>query len=227
MTDTREALIGATVLAALVLLLAVNAADSGVEHRDDTYRLRAVFPQAAGLTAGAEVRLAGIPIGRVADQQLGTDYQAHVVMEVRDSFAIPEDSAAVIETDGLLGAKYVEIHPGGAEDMLGNGDRVEYTQGALVLEDLLARILEQARSAQTGRAASAPPAPGTPGDEPAAPQKDAPALEDSPFGAGVPSLRDLLEQDQRSRPDAAPDVTPEAAPDDFPASDDDDDMQKT
>lgn len=226
MTQNREALIGAVVLAALVLLFAVNATDSGVEHREDTYRLRAVFPQAAGLTAGAEVRLAGIPIGRVAEQGLGNDYQAHVVMEVRDDFAIPEDSAAVIETDGLLGAKYVEIQPGGAEEMLGDGDRVEYTQGALVLEDLLARILEQARAAQATKA-SAPA-------EAAPPQVEehdagaAPSLQDSPFGGGVPSLRDLLDQDrQEGAEPAEPQAQPEAAPEDQPAPGDDDDMQKT
>jgi phospholipid/cholesterol/gamma-HCH transport system substrate-binding protein len=50
---------------------------------------------------------------------------------------IPEDSFASIQTEGLLGGKYVGISPGGLDSYLKEGGRIELTQSALVLESLI------------------------------------------------------------------------------------------
>jgi phospholipid/cholesterol/gamma-HCH transport system substrate-binding protein len=53
---------------------------------------------------------------------------------------IPDDSDASIQTQGLLGGKYVGIGPGGSDTYLAEGGRIELTQSALVLENLVNRL---------------------------------------------------------------------------------------
>jgi phospholipid/cholesterol/gamma-HCH transport system substrate-binding protein len=62
---------------------------------------------------------------------------------------IPEDSDASILTAGLLGGQYVGISPGGSEEPLRDGGRVEFVQDAIVLENLISKYLfSQARQQQ-------------------------------------------------------------------------------
>ena len=50
---------------------------------------------------------------------------------------ISDDSDASIQTQGLLGGKYVGISAGGSEVSLKEGGRIEFTQSAIVLESLV------------------------------------------------------------------------------------------
>lgn len=214
LTDMRETLIGALVLGVLAVVLALNAADKGQDEHIDGYVLSASFQRTDGITIGAPVRLAGLRVGEVIGQSLVDGFRAELTMRVNSGVEIPVDSAAVIETDGLLGPKYIEIHPGGEDDVLAPGTRFEYTQDAMVLEDLLSRIVEQARQKALERAGAvggpaASPADGDDGD-------DAPPGAVPPGAAGgvpglVPSLRDLLNnrtEDGDKALEHLPDITP-------------------
>jgi len=46
-----------------------------------------------------------------------------------------------IFTAGLLGGQYVGITPGGADTYFRDGDRIELTQSAVVLENLISKYL--------------------------------------------------------------------------------------
>lgn len=67
---------------------------------------------------------------------------------MREDVPLPEDTAAIIETAGLFGAKYIELQPGGALDNLAPGDSISYTQDAVILEELLAKIVARAKAAR-------------------------------------------------------------------------------
>lgn len=138
----RDTLVGGLVLCALAGVFVVNAFGHSRADVTEGYHLRASFRSAEGLSAGADVRFAGVSVGRVADQTLEGGFRARIDMIIANGVGIPSDSAAVIETDGLLGGKYIEIQPGGEDDMLDPGQSFGYTQDSLVLEDLLARVLE-------------------------------------------------------------------------------------
>jgi phospholipid/cholesterol/gamma-HCH transport system substrate-binding protein len=151
--DMRETIIGGVMVLILAAALGLNAADRKVSGGvADGYSLQAVFQRSDGLAVGAQVRVAGMKVGQVISQRLDERFQAHVTLRIDDSVPLPLDSAAVIETDGLLGAKYIELQPGGAEEMLPPGGRIEYTQGALILEELLEKIIGMAK-AKRGQAA--------------------------------------------------------------------------
>ena len=68
-------------------------------------------------------------------------FQAKVVMDLDSQYKFPVDSSAKILTSGLLGEQYIGIAPGGEDGNLEPGSRIEMTQSALVLENLISQFL--------------------------------------------------------------------------------------
>jgi len=107
------------------------------------FRLTAMFEQVGGLKPGAPVSMAGVTIGRVeAISYDFNEYRARVVIRVEPKYdRIPDDSDASILTAGLLGGQYMGIGPGASETFFKDGDRIEFTQSAIVLENLISKFL--------------------------------------------------------------------------------------
>ena len=127
---------------------------------DGGYRVSASFEQVGGLKAGAPVSMSGVTIGRVEAIEYDFDeYEARVTMRIDHRFdRIPEDSDAGIFTAGLLGGQYVGIGPGGSETFLAEGDQMQFTQSAVVLEDLISKFLfSKATEESAGKASEGPP----------------------------------------------------------------------
>lgn len=103
------------------------------------YTVSAGFENIGDLKTGSPVTMAGVRIGVVQAIHFDPkDYKAVVTMRVDPQYnQIPEDSFASIQTQGLLGGKYVGISPGGAETFLKDGSRIDQTQSAIVLESLI------------------------------------------------------------------------------------------
>jgi len=110
---------------------------------DGGYQLLAAFEQVGGLKAGAPVSMSGVTIGRVEGIEYDFDeYKARVKMRIDSRFdRIPDDSDAGIFTAGLLGGQYIGIGPGGSETFLAEGDQMQFTQSAIVLENLISKFL--------------------------------------------------------------------------------------
>ena len=108
-----------------------------------SYDVTAQFENIGSLKPGAAVSIAGVTVGRVEsitfDQKV---YKAVVRMRINSHYnKLPVDSDAGIMTSGLLGGQYVGLTIGGAEEYLGNGDRIEFVQDALVLENLINQLV--------------------------------------------------------------------------------------
>jgi len=54
---------------------------------------------------------------------------------------LQEDSIASIKTKGLLGEKYVEIVPGGADEVIENGGKLQDTVPPVDLEELISKFV--------------------------------------------------------------------------------------
>ena len=103
------------------------------------YTVAARFENIGDLKTGSPVTMAGVRIGVVQLIRFDpTDYKAVVTMHLDPQYnQIPDDSFASIQTQGLLGGKYVGISPGGSETYLKNDSQIEQTQSAIVLESLV------------------------------------------------------------------------------------------
>ena len=143
-----ELWVGAFVTAAVLSLaiLAFSVAGLSLQGEGDSYTLRAGFSNIGGLKVRAPVKLGGVVVGRVEDIQLDVETYTPVVtltMFANKGF-YPETSSVSILTSGLLGDQYIGIQPGFIDDdidMLADGDTIEDTKSALVLEDLIGQFI--------------------------------------------------------------------------------------
>lgn len=142
---TRDVFVGAAVVVALLGLfgLSYTGKQLSAEASVGAYRVTATFNRVDGLFEGDEVRMGGIRIGTVGAQRLDKNYRAVVILNIDNDTMMPIDSAAAIHTDGLFGSKFVVFEPGIEDDMLKTGDEIQYTQGAMVVSELLNLIIEE------------------------------------------------------------------------------------
>lgn len=149
--------------AAIGLLVVVLAAGfvtfawlrTGAGEGRDGITLMARFPNAAGVTLGTDVRLAGVKVGRVTGLELDpASFQAVLRLSVDRGLALPVDSAAAITAEGLLGGTYVAISPGAETAMLADGGEIIETSGAPDLMGLIGSVVN--RSGGNSAGADAP-----------------------------------------------------------------------
>ncbi len=107
---------------------------------NEGYEVYALFSNSGGLKTGASILIAGVEVGRVKSVAL-EDYQARVVLSLTSNVKVQEDAIASIKTKGLIGEKYVEITPGGSEEIIPPGGRIRDTQPAVDLERLISNFV--------------------------------------------------------------------------------------
>src|SRR2546423_14586298 len=76
--------------------------------------LRVNFPEATTLAEQADVRIAGVAVGKVQKKQLlkGAN-STNVTLQIDPKFApVPRDTKAILRQKTLLGETYVELTPG-------------------------------------------------------------------------------------------------------------------
>lgn len=120
------------------------------DAQDTDYSIYATFNRTDGLSVGDKVRMAGIDIGHVENSVLDGDYRATLTLKIRDGVKIPDDSSASIVSSGVMGNKYIEVEVGGSEEYLEDEDEFSYTQDAMVLEELIDRIISLGKANRKG-----------------------------------------------------------------------------
>ena len=111
-------------------------------HAAESYGVVAKFDNIGGLKVGAPVTMSGVRVGQVTSITYDPSvYKAAVALSIERKFdKIPDDSDAAIQTSGLLGANYVGMTAGGSEDFLHAGSQLQFTQSAMVLENLINKL---------------------------------------------------------------------------------------
>lgn len=139
---TTEVIVGAGVLAAALGFVIYAGQISGYSAGGQTYPLEASFRSLEGVSVGTDVRLAGVKIGTVTDVELNPEtFRADTTVALNSGVDIPDDSAVIISSEGLLGGNFVEIVPGGSPFYYEPGDSIEDTQGAVSLVSLLLKFV--------------------------------------------------------------------------------------
>jgi phospholipid/cholesterol/gamma-HCH transport system substrate-binding protein len=123
---------------AAVVFLSLKVANQSSFRSAPSYDVHAYFTNIGGLKIHSPVKSAGVVIGRVTDIQLDTNnYQAKVSMALDNRYRFSVDSSASIITSGLLGEQYIGIEVGADDTLLADGDNIEFTSSALLLEKLI------------------------------------------------------------------------------------------
>ncbi len=140
-----EILVGAFMALGFVALffLAMRVSNLSMATAGEGYTLTAKFDNIGSLRVRAPVTMAGVRLGRVEAIEFDQEtYQALVTLRIDEHYdQIPNDTFANIYTAGLLGEQYIGLDPGGSPDPLSAGDRIEFTQSALVLEQMIGQFL--------------------------------------------------------------------------------------
>jgi len=140
--QNTEIAVGGVVLAAALGFGIYMGQATGFASGASGYDLTASFRSIEGVTVGTDVRLAGVKIGTVTDISLNPQtFRADAHLTVQDDIQLPDDTAVVISSEGLLGGNFVEILPGGSPFNLEAGDEIEDTQGAVSLISLLLKFV--------------------------------------------------------------------------------------
>ena len=154
-----------TLTGALVLVVALGFLAFAVAHSGRTagsgYTLHARFDHIDGLAVGGDVRIAGVKVGTVTDEQIDPKaFVAIVSMTVRDDIQLPKDTGASIVSESLLGGKYISLSPGGDDANLKPDQTITVTQSSVSLEELLGKFIFSVTSlngSKDGKASGAKP----------------------------------------------------------------------
>jgi phospholipid/cholesterol/gamma-HCH transport system substrate-binding protein len=127
---------------AALLFLALRVGSMNTVKEADSYQVVAHFENVGGLKPRAPVKSAGVVVGRVEDIRFDDKtYEAVVTLRLDKRYAFPKDTSAAIMTSGLLGEQYIGLEAGGDSVKLKDNDRIMITQDAVVLENLIGKLL--------------------------------------------------------------------------------------
>lgn len=153
-----ELWVGSFMLFGIVALVVVvfKIANVGGLSSANTYTLEANFDNIGGLKVRAPIKVGGVKIGEVTNITL--DEETHIPrisMSLDSAFGyFPDSSTANIYTSGMLGEQYIGLIPGfeleGETEYMHDGDMIEDTNPALVLEDLIGKVLYSLTSSDDG-----------------------------------------------------------------------------
>ena len=147
MQQTRSVEIGTGlfVLLGLAALFFLTTQTTGSDSfsGSDVYTVTARFENVGSLKDRAPVSMSGVTIGRVTDVRFDPEMLDAEVTFVIDSRydQIPDDSDASILTSGLLGSQYIGLQAGGSDLYLEEGSEIQFTQSAIVIENLISKYL--------------------------------------------------------------------------------------
>ena len=107
---------------------------------DEHYYLNARFQSVSGLKAGANIEIAGVPVGKV--HSISLDLKEHVALvqlKLKKDVVLTDDVIASVKTAGLIGDKYIKLSPGGSGEVLKPGDTILETESALDIEEIISK----------------------------------------------------------------------------------------
>jgi phospholipid/cholesterol/gamma-HCH transport system substrate-binding protein len=139
-----ETIVGIFVLIGIVCLAYLSIKLGKMEFfGGDNYQVYADFDSVSGLKSGASVEVAGVEVGRVSRITLdpGSSDKARVYMLIQGGIKLQDDVIAAVRTSGIIGDKFIQLKPGGSDNMIANGGRIRDTESSVNLEELISKYI--------------------------------------------------------------------------------------
>lgn len=128
-----------------VFALAFQVSSFSKYSNRNAYHVTAAFENIGDLKVRSPVTIAGVRVGEV--QHIVIDpktFRANVTLLIdSNQKELPNDSAASILTAGLIGANYIELTPGFADEVLHESSVITETHPAIILERLIGEVVYQ------------------------------------------------------------------------------------
>ncbi len=148
-----ETITGAVVIAIAAVFFFYVYTTTGAGRGESGYTLNADFDNVEGITVGSDVRMAGIKVGSVTNQDIDpATYQAKLSMVIDPRIKLPDDTTVKVTSEGLLGGKFIALEAGGSDKMLKPGDSFTYTQGAIDIWSLVSQYMFENKSKDSNTA---------------------------------------------------------------------------
>ncbi|MFC4003550.1 MCE family protein [Prauserella oleivorans] len=107
---------GAVGALALAVLVAAAVAVPQLRFQASTTEYTAEFANAAGLSSGDQVHVAGVPAGRVTDVELAGD-RVRVEFRLDNAQPLGDTTTAAVKLATVLGTRYLAVQPGGSGEL--------------------------------------------------------------------------------------------------------------
>jgi phospholipid/cholesterol/gamma-HCH transport system substrate-binding protein len=142
-TATFETIVGAAIIAVAIAFFSYAYKTAGLgDGARGGYHISAEFDNVDGVAVGSDVRVAGVKVGTVVGQSLNpSSYQARIDMVIQPNLQLSDDTSAKITAEGLLGAKFVALEPGGSDVKVAEGGVLSYTQGAIDIWSIISQAM--------------------------------------------------------------------------------------
>ena len=139
-SNVFESLVGAIVIIVAIIFTSMAYKVSGNKQKMASgYVLLAEFNNIDGINI--YLKISGVKVGSVIDIKLNDNYKADIKLKFPNDVLIPTDSVFKVSTSGLIGAKFINVKVGADEEYLKNGDKVDFTESTMDLEDLIGRFI--------------------------------------------------------------------------------------
>ncbi len=136
-----EIAVGIFIIVGLVCLAYISIKLGNVNlSGKNYYPVKAIFSTVKGLRKDTVVEISGVEVGKVDSIRLD-NYEAVTTLLIRKDIELQEDAIASIRTKGLLGEKYVEITPGGSDELIPPDGTIFETEPPIDLEKLIGNIV--------------------------------------------------------------------------------------
>ncbi len=142
---SRDLVVGLFVLGGLLALAYLSFQVGGLSDKvPGGFILHATFDDIGGLKERSPVSVSGVKVGQVTHVELDKLLRARVRMDLNPSLELPIDSAARIQTAGVLGDQFIALEPGAEDDTLASGQEIEFTESAISIEKLIGKFVNDA-----------------------------------------------------------------------------------
>lgn len=136
----QEVGVGVLVVVTVALLAFMSLKVGALRGFGDTVRVRVVLADAAGLTEGATVKVAGVDVGRVTALRVDHD-RALLDLELDAAAGLRTDAAVQVRARSVLGEKYLALSPQSREaPLLTDGAELVAARGATEIDELVNRL---------------------------------------------------------------------------------------
>lgn len=136
-----ESIIGTVILFFSIYALVVFFDKNSNPQNSEIKEIRAKFLKLGGVIVGNDVKLRGIKVGTVSKIIIDENYFAEVTISIDNAIDIPKDSDLSIQSEGILGNKYLAINPGNESKFLDSNNYFSKVKDYESIEDQVSKII--------------------------------------------------------------------------------------